>query len=260
MKFAQKKENLKNEIRRTALIGKNTLLCVFDWFEVRVEGEPSIEKLNLLGYDSNLDKGCATHSHYFENDTWSVSWDIKSPYIKQVYTHVRLKNHLFYTEQLRTYGLSQFMQFVLGWCFDLPVNAFVSRMDICIDMREDSDTYNYIKHLFISKNLVSSVTRYGEISGVHPYTREKYVNYYAGNRSAFAFYRLYNKYIENTDKNGISKKQYITDLHNIYFGTDRVVRFEIELKPQRLNLNDLDADCKYFNYIKSERILCYLLN
>lgn len=251
MKFNQKKENLKSVERRKLQIGKNSLLSVVDWFEVRVNSLPSINKLNELGYSEELDKGCATHYNYFETDKFSIAWNIKSSYIKQVYTHVRFKNDYLYTLDVRKFGCGYVMTKFLECIFEGDYVAYVSRLDICFDIQKDSELVDYLTNLFITKSLVSGITRYGSISGVVQKTGEKYVNYYAGNRSSFAFYRLYDKYIENTDKNGVVKKQYIDELHKTYFGTNRVMRFEVEIKPNNCLLSKFQHDNFYYDFIKS---------
>lgn len=251
MKFNAKNIKLKNEVCSQLQIGKNTLLCVIDWFEVRVNSLPDIDKLISLGYSPELDKGCATHMNYFECENFSIAWNIKSSYIKQVYTHVRIKNDYLYSYDVRKFGCASIMREFLKSVFVGDYKAFVSRFDICFDMRKDSDLVEYLKYLFITKALVSGVTRYGEISGVCAYTGEKYTNYYAGNRSSFAFYRLYDKYIENHDKNGVVKKSYISDLHKCYYGTDFVERFEIEIKPNNCELDKFEHDNFYFDFIRS---------
>ena len=203
--------------------------CVFDWFEVRVKATPIPSELAKLGYDDSKDKGCATHSHYYENDQFSVAWDIRSSYIAKTWSHLRVKNKVFY--QLRGYTV------IVDWVCDMCHKIFgvgrddviISRIDFAYDMPVGSFYHNILRDKF--ENHTFDCDKYTEFHG--RIGERQYTNYSCGSRSSQLFMRLYYKTIENTDyRDAVPKKQYIAEWHKQLFGNQEVVRFEIEYKPQ----------------------------
>lgn len=227
--------DVKSVKERRSLLG-----CVFDWFEVRVHELPDVEELAKYGYVAQLDKGCATHSHYFENDDFSVSWDIKSSYIEKGWTHLRVKNHKFYS----ILGYNSIVDYVKILCKSLFTSEqiIIVRVDFAFDMSIKSDLFRHIRAKFRTHNL-ENVEKYTHFIGkVGNY---QYINYSAGGRGGRFFYRLYNKTVENQDyQTGQPKKQYIADWHKQLFNDDMIYRFEIEYKP----LNTLLSEFVYNNF------------
>ena len=206
----------------------------FDWFEVRVQDIPNIKKLAELGYCEDLDKGCATHNHYFETDSYSVAWDIKSSYVKTCWTHIRLKNELLYR-------ITDPVDYIRKVCKDLfyyvsDDGIIITRIDVAYDMPVGSFYYNILRSKFELHEL--DVEKYTEFHG--KVGKLEFTNYSAGSRSAQRFFRLYYKSVENTDyQKHVAKKQYIKDYHDKLFGVNvQVARFEIELKPQGNHILD----------------------
>ena len=212
--------------------------CVFDWFEVRVKGTPLIEQLEKVGYKSELDKGCATHNHYYECERFSISWDIKSSYIDKTWSHVRIKNSQFYG----IVGFNTLVDYVRVICRNffkaVDDDIIITRIDYAFDFPTGCLWHNIIRSRFENRQL--GVDKYTEFHG--KVGQRNFTNYSAGCRGSSLFFRLYYKTIENTlYRDGCPKKQYIADWHSSLFGQNvDVVRFEVEFKPNgNLILSDL---------------------
>lgn len=232
-------------------LSENLVGCVFDWFEVRVKSRPLHFELYKYGYIESMDKGCATHNHYFETDDFSIAWDIKSSYIDKIWSHFRVKNHVLYGIR----GFNSVVDYVLSSCrriFDCGLDdVIIVRLDYAYDMPVGSLEHNIIRSRF--ENRMFNVDKYTEFHGKVGYFN--YTNYSAGNRASRVFLRLYYKTVENTDyQTRQPKKEYIFDWHQMLFGNVDVVRFEVEFKPQgNMVLSDLvygrftDFWAKYVN-------------
>jgi hypothetical protein len=237
---------------------KNAQSVLFnvDWLECRVNGQLDMLQMSLNGYEATNDKGNATHNNIFETKDFTILWNIKHEYIKDKYIHLRLSNRALYG----IYSPIELMNDIIKTYFINVEEVFLTRCDLCFDMLQVNECYQYLVSLFNYKQIDNNITRYGTLGG--KFYEKEYKNYYAGNRGSRLFYRLYNKSIENTDYQTLApKKPYIKQYFESYFGdTDiDIWRFEIEYKPIRLRLSDFELDIeadKYFSkFFATNRII-----
>lgn len=233
-----------------------TVGCVLDWLDIRVKGTPTIYKLNHDGYCEELDKGCATHYHYFETELFSIAWDIKATYIRDTYSHFRVKNKAFYGfvgSELIDWVKSQIMDYFGS------VDAYISRCDFAFDFPIKSAISQHFVDLFVHHKLGEKISKYALFRG--KCDGREYVNFTAGNRGSRFFFRFYNKTIENYDiKNHCFKKQYIKDWHDSIFynpDNDDIMRFEVEFKPQIMSLYSDFSIGYYFDDLLSHFVSGY---
>lgn len=225
------------------------MLTFIDWLELRLQGEPNVEYLKKMGYNSIFDRGTRSHFHTFEHDEFILMWGIKSPYIKEVYTHLQVKNKTLYKEE--NFWKDSIMDFCNKYAVDCGLSldgARVARIDFAIDVPYMSPQFNVCERKFMMQEVGigrEHFKRYAKYV-----TKQGYQNYSAGNRASQFFVRLYNKTEENTDsKTGQPKKPYISLLHKLNFGDVPVYRLEIEFKPRKAFVNQFNEFIEYYDYL-----------
>lgn len=227
------------------------MLTFIDWLELRLQGEPNVEYLKRLGYNPIFDKGTRSHFHKFETDDFVLMWEIKSPYIKAVYTHLQVKNKTLYREEsfLKDSILDLCNKFALDCGLSLE-NAMVSRIDFAVDVPFMSPQFNLCERKFMMQEVGIGREHFRRYAMY--VTKQGYHNYTAGNRASQFFVRLYNKTEENTDiRTGKPLKPYILELHKLNFGDVPVYRLEVEFKPRKAYVSQFNDFIQYYAYLTS---------